>query len=247
MIEFIALHKSFENKKVLNGIDLVIRRGESTYIIGSSGSGKSVLMKHAVGLLTPDSGRVLIDGEDCTNADEDRWMRIRRKVCLVSQQPALFDSMNLMENVALPLRKIKRLKPKDAFEEAIEFLRMVGMDEKAHLMPSQVGPSEAKRVSIARALTLSPECTILDEPTTGLDIPTAHEIDTLVERLGKEMGKTVIVISHDIRSMFRVADSIVFLYKGQVWAQGPKEMFRDPSDPIVRQFIKGDPEGPMET
>lgn len=247
MIEFQGLHKSFGDKVVLSGIDLQIRDREITFVIGASGTGKSVLMKTAVGLLAPDSGRVIVDGEDVTDFGEDRWQRIRTRYALVFQHPNLFDSMTLRENVALPLRKHRGISRKAAFFTAIEFLAMVGMEDKADLMPDEVGPSQRKRVSIARALTLDPSCAILDEPTTGLDVVASRTIDDLIRRLARELGKTVVVVSHDLRSIFGVADRIIFLYKGRVHLDGPSQAFHASRDPVVRQFIGGEPDGPMET
>lgn len=247
MIAFRGISKSFGDKLVLDGIDLDIRDREITFIIGASGTGKSVLVKTAVGLLVPDAGRVLVDDEDVTDLTEGRWRRIRTRYALVFQHPNLFDSMSLRENVALPLRKHRRLSRKAALLSALEYLAMVGMESKADLMPEEVGPSERKRVSIARALTLDPSCAILDEPTTGLDVVASRNIDELIRRLAHELGKTVIVVSHDLRSIFGVADRIVFLYKGHVHLDGPPQAFRASRDPVVRQFIGGEPDGPMET
>jgi phospholipid/cholesterol/gamma-HCH transport system ATP-binding protein len=247
VIAFQGIHKSFGDKVVLSGIDLQIRDREITFIIGASGTGKSVLMKMAAGLLTPDSGRVIVDGEDVTDFGEDRWQRIRTRYALVFQHPNLFDSMTLRENVALPLRKHRGISRKAAFFAAIEFLAMVGMEDKADLMPDEVGPSQRKRVSIARALTLDPTCAILDEPTTGLDVVASRTIDDLISRLARELGKTVVVVSHDLRSIFGVADRIIFLYKGRVHLDGPSQAFHASRDPVVRQFIGGEPDGPMET
>ncbi len=247
MIAFRNIHKSFGDKVVLAGIDLEIRDREITFIIGASGTGKSVLMKTAVGLLAPDAGRVIVDAEDVTDFSEARWQRIRTRHALVFQHPNLFDSMTLRENVALPLRKHRRISRKAALVAALDYLGMVGMEDKADLMPDEVGPSQRKRVSIARALTLDPTTAILDEPTTGLDVVASRTIDDLIVRLSRELAKTVIVVSHDLRSIFGVADRIIFLYKGHVHLDGPPAAFRASGDPVVRQFIGGEPDGPMET
>ncbi|MBL6975671.1 MAG: ATP-binding cassette domain-containing protein [Deltaproteobacteria bacterium] len=247
MIEFRQLSKSFGTNHVLKGIDLTIRDGEITYVIGTSGTGKSVLVKHIVGLLYPDSGRIVIDGNDVTDYSESRWREVRSNYVLVFQHSTLFDSMTLRQNVALPLRKHKGLSRRDSFERAMDFLRTVGMDEKADRMPSDVGPPERKRVAIARALTLEPDCAILDEPTTGLDVVASGNVDQMIDHLGRELNKTVIVVSHDLRSIFGVADRIIFLYNGLVRLDGPPEAFRSSDDPVVQQFIRGEPTGPMET
>lgn len=246
MIEFRGLEKSFGSHKVLDRIDLRIREGEITYIIGTSGTGKSVLVKHAVGLLRPDAGRVIVEGEDVTDAPESRWRALRLRHVLVFQQSTLFDWMTLLENVALPLRKHRGLSRREASERAKEYLALVDMLQKADFMPYQVGPGERKKVAIARALTLEPVCTILDEPTTGLDMIASAAVDNLIRRLAQELGRTVIVVSHDLRSIFGVADRIVFLYKKRVWLDGTPRDFLCSKDPVVQQFIRGEPEGPIE-
>ena len=247
MISFRGVVKSFGDKVVLSGIDLDILDHEITFIIGASGTGKSVLMKTAVGLLSPDAGRVIVDGEDVTDSSERRWQEIRTRYTLVFQHPNLFDSMTLRENVALPLRKHGHVSRSASMAGALDYLGMVGLADKADLMPDEVGPSQRKRVSIARALTLDPACAILDEPTTGLDVVASRTIDELIVHLARELGKTVVVVSHDLRSIFGVADRIIFLYKGRIHLDGPPEKFRSSGDPVVRQFIRGEPDGPMET
>lgn len=246
MIEFIGLRKSFGPKVVLDGIDLTLRDGEITYIIGTSGTGKSVLIKHAVGLLRPDSGKVVVDGQDVTNYTERQWWEIRRRYVLVFQHPALFDSLKVVDNVALPLRKHFGLSREEARRRALEFLRLVGLEAKGEAMPSDLGVTERKRVSVARALTLEPDWAILDEPTTGLDVMAMEEVDNLIRHLRHGLGKTVVVVSHDLRSIFGVAERIIFLYKGKVRLDGPKEAFLASQDPVVQQFIRGEPTGPLE-
>lgn len=245
MIEFRGLVKSFGDHRVLDGIDLLIRDGEITYIIGTSGTGKSVLVKHAVGLLRPDEGRVLIEGRDVSDLSEDDWAPIRRRYVLVFQHSTLFDSMTLRENVALPLRKHRGLSRKEALERALDYLRDVRMEDRADTMPFEVGPGERKRAAIARALALDPVCAILDEPTTGLDVLASATVDDLIRRLARDFRRTVVVVSHDLRSIFGVADRIVFLYKGRVWLDGPRQAFWASGDPVVRQFIRGEPSGPI--
>jgi len=246
VIEYREISKSFGGIRVLDGIDLTINDGEVTYIIGTSGVGKSVLVKHAVGLLKPDSGRILIDGDDVTDYSEAQWRPVRTRYVLVFQHSTLFDSMTLRENVALPLRKHGGLSRHESYRKARDFLEMVQMADKGDKMPADVGPPERKRVSIARALTLAPECAILDEPTTGLDIIASANVDRMIDHLARVLNKTVIVVSHDLRSIFGVADRIIFLYKGRVRLDGPPEAFRSSDDPVVKQFIRGEPTGPME-
>lgn len=247
MIEFRQLSKSFGKKKVLDNIDLSLKDLEITYIIGTSGTGKSVLMKHAVGLLKPDSGRILIDGHDMTDATEEQWFHVRRRYLMVFQHPALFDSMPIISNVALPLMKHYRLERRKAHEEAMNYLGMVGLQEKAWKLPSEVGITERKKASIARALAVQAQCIILDEPTTGLDVYSSASIDKLILSLAHDLKKTVIVISHDLRSILNVAQRIVLLYKGKVHLDGGPRDFLETRDPIAKQFMSGEAHGPMET
>ena len=246
MIEFKEVYKAFGSKKVLNGISTVVNEGEITYIIGASGTGKSVFVKHIVGHILPDKGQVLVDGVDVARLSEKELFKLRKKAALVFQMSALFDSMTLAENVALPIRVHRKLRKEEAIKEAIKYLKMVQMEDMADAFPQEVGPSLQKRVSIARSLTLNPKYAILDEPTTGLDVIAAANVDDMIRRLGKELGVTVLVVSHDLRSIFGVADRVIFLYKGNIYMDGPPQAFKESSDPIVRQFISGSAHGPME-
>ena len=247
MIRFDAVSKSFGALHVLKNITTVIRENEITYIIGASGTGKSVFVKHIVGHILPDSGKVFLDGVDMTTASEKQLFKARKNCVLVFQLSTLFDSMTLVENVALPMRVHRHMRKTAAMKEAMRYLEMVKMADKAALMPQEVGPSEQKRVSIARAMTLEPKYAILDEPTTGLDVIAAADVDDMIRHLGHELGVTVLVVSHDLRSITTVAQRIIFLYKGRIYLDGPPELFQGTDDPLVRQFMNGLPEGPMET
>ncbi len=247
MIRFDHISKSFGTHQVLNDITTVIREGVITYIIGASGTGKSVFVKHIVGHLYPDRGKVLVDGVDVTTASEKTLYKVRKDCVLVFQLSTLFDSMTLAENVALPLRVHRRMRKQAALKEAMKYLEMVQMQDKADLMPQEVGPSEQKRVSIARALTLEPKYAILDEPTTGLDVIAAANVDDMIRHLKHNLGVTVLVVSHDLRSIMTVAERIIFLYKGNIYMDGTPMDFKRSDDPIVRQFLGGLPQGPMET
>ena len=246
MIEFRNIHKRFGDKEVLRGVSLQVEKGQIQYIIGTSGAGKSVLAKHLVGLVRPDSGQVLLDGEDITHWDETAFYAVRRRCATVFQHSTLFDSMTLAENVALPLRKHGGLTHTLALQRAMDFLKQVKMADHGHRFPADVGDGLRKRVAIARALTMEPEYVVFDEPTTGIDPLAATNVDQLIRRLSDEFGVTSIVISHDLRSIFRVADRIAMLYKGRVWLDGSPDEFQETDDPVVRQFINGDAEGPME-
>lgn len=245
MIEFRNIYKSFGSKHVLRNVSLTVDSGQILFIVGISGAGKSVLVKHLVGLMKPDGGQVILDGQDITNLDEKSFYPVRKRCAMVFQHSTLFDSMSLVENVTLPLRKHKGLMGKDALDAAMDFLRRVQMDHMAHKFPSDIGDGLRKRVAIARALTLSPEFVIFDEPTTGLDPLAAANVDQLIRQLSDEQGVTSIVVSHDLRSIFTVADRIAMIYQGEIRLDGTPDVFRETEDGVVRQFIRGLAEGPM--
>jgi phospholipid/cholesterol/gamma-HCH transport system ATP-binding protein len=208
--------------------------------------GKSVLIKHLVGLLRPDSGQVLLDGEDITHLTERQFYRVRMKCGMVFQHSTLFDSMTCLENVALPLRKHRPIRMRKALEAAMERLRQVRMEDFAHVYPAALGDGMRKRVAIARTLMLEPKYVLFDEPTTSLDPISARRVDALIRELSDRLGVTSVVVSHDLVSIFSVSDRIAMLYKGEVRLLGTPEEFRRSEDPIVQQFIRGEAEGPME-
>lgn len=246
MIEFIGIHKAFGPKKVLGGVNLTVGTGQIMFIIGQSGAGKSVLVKHLVGLLKPDAGRVLLDGVDVTDYSEEQFYPIRKRCAMVFQNSTLFDSMTLLDNVALPIRKHFKVSLREAREEARRKLALVGMDKHGERYPADFGDGMRKKVAIARALTLDPEYVIFDEPTTGIDPVSANIVDRLIRDLSDRLGVTSIVVSHDLRSIFGVADRVAMLYKGDFILDGPPSSFRTTDNPIVQQFINGRPTGPME-
>lgn len=247
MIRFDSVSKAFGDLHVMKNITTVIHEREITYIIGASGTGKSVFVKHIVGQLLPDTGKVFVDGVDVTTANEKTLFKVRKNCVLVFQLSTLFDSMTLAENVAIPLRVHRKMRKQAALKDAMKYLEMVNMQGKAGLMPQEIGPSEQKRVSIARALTLEPKYAILDEPTTGLDVIAAANVDDMIQHLQQDLGVTVMVVSHDLRSIMTVAQRIIFLYKGKIYLDGTPKDFEQSIDPIVMQFLGGSPEGPMET
>lgn len=246
MIEFKQIRKSFGSKVVLNGIDLTIRDGEVFFIIGSSGAGKSVLIKHLIGLIKPDSGEIWLDGHDVSKLDEEQLFRVRKICAMVFQNSTLFDSMTCAENVALPLRKHKNLSMREALAEARRWLAMVHMAEFADRYPAELGDGMRKRVAIARALTIDPRYVLFDEPTTSLDPVSARRVDRLIRELSDRLGVTCIVVSHDLTSIFTIADRIAMIYKGNLRMVGTPEAFRTTDDPVVAQFVRGLAEGPME-
>lgn len=246
MIEFKQIRKSFGPKTVLAGVDLTIRDGEVFFIIGSSGAGKSVLIKHLIGLLKPDSGEIWLDGEDVSKLDEAQLFRIRKVCAMVFQHSTLFDSMSCVENVALPLRKHKKLSMREARAEARRRLEVVHMAEYADRFPAELGDGMRKRVAIARALTVDPRYVLFDEPTTSLDPVSARRVDKLIRELSDKFGVTSIVVSHDLTSIFSIADRVAMIYQGTFRKVGTPAEFQASDDPVLGQFIRGQAEGPME-
>lgn len=245
-IRFENIHKSFGPKVVLKGVDVTVDDGECFFVIGASGVGKSVLIKHLIGLLRPDEGNIYLGQQEVSRLDEKALYPVRMKCAMVFQSSTLFDSMSCAENVALPLRKHRGMTMKEAMADARKRLEQVHMEDFADAYPAQLGDGMRKRVAIARALTLDPEYVLFDEPTTSLDPISARRTDQLIRRLCDEFGVTSIVVSHDLVSIFSIADRIAMLYKGTVRLLGTPEDFRQTDDPVVRQFIDGRAEGPME-
>ncbi|NLY94822.1 MAG: ATP-binding cassette domain-containing protein [Myxococcales bacterium] len=245
-IVFRNIHKSFGPKTVLKGVDLEVREGECFFIIGASGVGKSVLIKHLVGLLRPDSGDIYLGDREISRLSEREFYEVRKKCAMVFQNSTLFDSMTCVENVALPLRKHKKLSLEKALVEAEFRLDQVHMREFKDAYPAELGDGMRKRVAIARALTLDPQYVLFDEPTTSLDPVSARRVDVMIRELCDEIKVTSIVVSHDLVSIFTIADRIAMLYKGNVRLLGTPEDFKRSEDPVVRQFIRGEAEGPME-
>jgi len=247
LIEFRGIAKAFGDKQVLHGMTLEIARGEVLFIIGTSGVGKSVTIKHLVGLLAVDGGEIWFDGQRLDNLRERDFAAIRKRIGMVFQNSTLFDSMTLAENVALPLRKHRGMRQKHALVEAEKRLDQVHMLRFADRYPAELSDGMRKRAAIARTLTLEPEVVLFDEPTTGLDPVNARRIDGLIRELAQNLGVTAIVVSHDLTSIFAIADRIAFLYQGAVRAVGTPSEIRTSPDPVVQQFIAGASSGPMET
>jgi phospholipid/cholesterol/gamma-HCH transport system ATP-binding protein len=246
VISFRGIKKSFGPKTVLKGVSFDVQDGEVFFIIGGSGVGKSVLIKHLVGLLYPDEGEIWLDGEEISRFDEEQMYPVREKCAMVFQHSTLFDSMTCAENVALPLRKHKGLKLKEALVEAKQRLKQVHMADFADRFPPELGDGMRKRVAIARALTLDPKYVLFDEPTTSLDPVSARRVDKLIRELSDTLGVTSIVVSHDLVSIFSIADRIVMLYQGFVRLLGSKADFKSSRDPVIDQFIHGRADGPFE-
>lgn len=246
-IEFKGVKKAFGPKPVLLGMDLAVNQGEVMFIIGTSGVGKSVTIKHLIGLLRVDAGEIWFDGQRVDELTERQFEPLRRRIGMVFQSSTLFDSMTLAENVALPLRKHGKLRHADALVEAKQRLAQVYMDAYADRYPAELSDGMRKRAAIARTLALSPEVVLFDEPTTGLDPVSARRIDRLIRELAQKLGVTAIVVSHDPPSIFGIADRVAFLYQGVVHTVATPAELRASPDPIVQQFITGQSTGPMET
>ncbi len=245
MIEIEGLHKRFGKKVVLDGIELTVPRGKNTVVIGGSGTGKSVLIKCVVGLLRADAGEILIDGEDVTKMDERELVRVRRKFGMLFQGAALFDSMNVGENVAFALRRLHLYPERQIRDVVEEKLAMVGLRDIQHLMPAELSGGMKKRVGLARAIASEPEILLYDEPTTGLDPIMADVINDLIVSLRELLGVTSISITHDMASAYKIADQIAMLYKGKIVEVGTPEEIRNTKNPVVSQFVEGRAEGPI--
>ena len=246
-IEYKDVHKAFAGKPVLQGMSLAIAKGEVMFIIGTSGVGKSVAIKHLIGLLRIDSGEIWFDGARVDQLSEHQLAPLRRRIGMVFQSSTLFDSMTLAENVALPLRIHQQLSDKAALASARERLAQVYMAEYADRHPSELSDGMRKRAAIARTLALDPQVVLFDEPTTGLDPVSARRIDRLVRELADKLGVTAVVVSHDLASIKSTADRVAFLYQGAVHTVATPAELAASADPVVRQFIRGESAGPMET
>jgi phospholipid/cholesterol/gamma-HCH transport system ATP-binding protein len=241
MIEFVNLHKSFGPKRVLEGLTLDVRDGETMVIIGYSGTGKSVAIKHVVGLLDPDEGHVAVDGEVVHELDRAGLTRLRAGIGFVFQFAALFDSLSIFENVALGLRRRRDLDEEAITERVRGALRLVDLEGTEERMPAELSGGMRKRVGLARAIALQPRYLLYDEPTTGLDPVTSAVIDRLMVRTREALGVTSVVITHDMRSAWAVGDRIAMLYQGRIRQVGTADEIRRTTDPVVRAFIEGRP------
>lgn len=239
VIELKDLHKSFGKQKVLNGLNLQIPRGQITVIIGRSGEGKSVLLKTMIGLVSPDSGEVLVEGQDFSDLSGPDQNTVRKKFGMLFQNAALFDSMNVLDNVAFPLREHTKLGEKEIRAKVDEKLCRVGLKDIGHKMPAELSGGMRKRVGLARALMLDPEIILYDEPTTGLDPILTDSIDNLILETQKGFGLTSVVVSHDIPSTMKMADKIAMLHEGRILEEGPPKCFQESKDPWIQSFLQG--------
>lgn len=245
---FIECHrvwKSFFNNRVLRGVDVEIKRGKTMVIMGQSGCGKSVLLKHFVGLLSPDRGTVLVDGEDIAQLNRKNLFRIRMRFGMVFQGAALFDSMTVGENVGLALKEHTAKSEDEILQLTREKLSMVGLGNVLDKQPAELSGGMKKRVGIARAIVMNPECVLYDEPTTGLDPIMADAINNLILKLKDELHITGVVVTHDLQSAFKVADEIAMLHNGRIIFKGTPEEVKNSDNTRVRQFIQGSAAGPI--
>ncbi len=245
LIEVKDLVKSFDGRMVLDGINLTVERGSVFAIMGGSGCGKTTLLRNLIGVVRPDMGEILVNGEDITTFDEARMDGYRRRFGMLFQMGALLNSLSVHDNIALPLREHTALDEKIIGVIVKMKLELVGLRDFEHLKPSQLSGGMQKRVALARALALDPEIVFYDEPTSGLDPVVTGVISQLILDLSKRMGITSIVVTHDTGSAFKIADKMVVLFRGRVVAEGTPKQIQESSDPLVQQFIHGSPDGPI--
>ncbi|HYO78228.1 MAG TPA: ABC transporter ATP-binding protein [Thermoanaerobaculia bacterium] len=244
-IQLQHLYKSFDGRQVLRDMSINVERGESLVIVGGSGTGKSVTLKHIIGLLKPDRGNVIVDGQDLTTMKELELNQFRRRFGMAFQEGALFDSMSVMENIAFPLRRHTKMTEKqirDRVAECLEDVHLSGVEKKR---PSQLSGGMRRRVGFARAISLKPEILLFDEPTTGLDPVISDIIAELIEEMDVKLGVTTVTITHDMKVAFKIADRVAMLHQGQIIEEGTADEFQRSKNPIVEQFIEGRAQGPL--
>ena len=245
MIEIKNVHRAFDGHHVLDGVDLTINTGETTVIIGRSGCGKSVLLKHIIGLLKPSSGQIVIDGKDVTRMDEKELSAIRMKFGMLFQGAALFDSLNVLENVAFGMIEHTTSTREAIVKRVKECLSLVGLRGIEHKKPAELSGGMRKRVGLARAICLRPQIMLYDEPTTGIDPIMGDAINDLIIELHNKLKVTSIAVTHDMTSAYKIADRMAMLYNGKIIAIGTPEEIKNTKDPIVKQFITGASKGPI--
>ena len=246
MIEIKHLSKSFDDHQVLDHVNLTIQTGETIVIIGRSGCGKSVLLKHIIGLLKADEGHVIIDGADVTHLSGHALDELRLKFGMLFQNAALFDSMTVYENVAFPLQEHTTLTREAISQRVRECLQLVGLEGVDERFPAELSGGMRKRVGLARALAMSPQIVLYDEPTTGIDPIMGDIINDLIIALRDRLKVTSVVVTHDMRSAYKVADRIAMLYNGAILEVGTPEQIRNSTNPFVQQFIQGEAIGPIQ-
>jgi len=245
MIEIINLCKSFEGHKVLNNLNLTINTGETTVIIGRSGCGKSVLLKHIIGLLKPDSGQVLVDGRDVARMDEKELNGLRMQFGMLFQGAALFDSMSVLENVAFHMIEHRNSSKDEIKKRVKECLALVGLKGIENKKPAELSGGMRKRVGLARAICMRPKTMLYDEPTTGVDPIMGDAINDLILHLHNQLNVTGVAVTHDMTSAYKIANRMAMLYNGRIVATGTPGEIKNSQDPVVHQFITGASKGPI--
>ena len=238
MIEFKNIHKSFGDREVLKGLSFTVEKGEILFVLGTSGTGKSVLLKNLVGLMRPTSGEIIVDGVDVTNLNSQQQKAFRKKCGMVFQHPALFDSLDVYGNIAFGLQKHFNLSDEDIYDRVVECLRLVHLEVICHKYPQEISYGMQKRVSLARTLAIEPEILLFDEPTTGLDPVTTNAINELILELSRKLQTTSIVVSHDMNCALDIADKIIVLDKGHIVDYGTPEMLKTSKQVLVQDFLK---------
>jgi phospholipid/cholesterol/gamma-HCH transport system ATP-binding protein len=246
MIELVNIHKSFNNIKVLNGISFNIKRGETFVIIGQSGTGKTVTLRHISGLTDPDSGDVLIDGIKMNGSRNRIKEKLRKRMGIVFQSGALINWMNVRDNITLPMRENKMYSQDEIERIADEKLELLQLKDAAYKMPADISGGMKKRASLARVLVINPDIILYDEPTSGLDPVMSEHINELIKRTQKDYGITSIVVTHDMHSAYHIADRIAMLYQGDIIQCDTPEIIKNTENPVVKQFISGQITGPIE-
>ena len=245
ILEVRNLSRSFGSRKVLSDISFKLRRGEILIIMGGSGCGKSTLLRHIIGSLKPDAGEVFIDGTEITKLDDAEMAQVRKHFGMLFQTGALFNSLTVGENVALPILESSDVSPSIAELVVKLKLELVGLTGFEHLKPAEISGGMKKRVGLARALALDPHLLFCDEPTAGLDPVMTAVIDTLTVDLTKKLGLSAVVVTHDMTSAFRIGTQMIMLFEGKVIAQGTPDEIKNNPNPVLQQFINGDPDGPI--
>jgi phospholipid/cholesterol/gamma-HCH transport system ATP-binding protein len=243
MIAVRSLAKKIGEQEILRGVDLEVARGETLAIIGRSGGGKSVLLKHLVGLMEPDAGEIWIEGQNIIGLTERQLGAVREKIGILFQGAALFDSMTVAENIAFPLREAGVRNPKVLREKVREMLDVVELEGQEEKMPESLSGGMKKRVGLARSIVRRPSCVLYDEPTSGLDPVVSDSINRLIRRLQKRLGMTSVVVTHDMKSAFDVANHVAYLHEGRIYFYGTPNQLHQTSDPILQDFLLGRSEG----
>lgn len=245
MIKVVDLYKSFNEYKVLNGVNLTVKDGQATALIGGSGQGKSILLKHIIGLIKPDRGRIFINNQDISTLRGRLLKQLKERFGIVFQGGALFDSLTVFENVAFPLREKTRLKEAAIRDKVLHELARVGLSGSENKYPAEISGGMKKRTALARCLIMKPEIVLFDEPTTGLDPLIGKAIHKLIRECQKSLNFTAVIVTHEIPAIFSIVDHVAMLFNGKIVAEGTPQEMQASNDPVVHQFIHGELEGPI--